>query len=101
MVFDKPITIEKLNSDTDEYEKEFQLHAKVNKTSAKNFSENGAERTGMSLTFEVRYFLALEQIFGNFQNFRIIYRNKVFYINDYDDYMESHKTVKLTGVANG
>lgn len=53
MVFDKPITIEKLNSDTDEYEKEFQLHAKVNKTSAKNFSENGAERTGMSLTFAI------------------------------------------------
>ena len=101
MVFNKPIFIEKLDEKTGDYKLEWKLHACVNKTGGKNYSDSGAERTGLSLTFEVRYFNAISDIFANFQNYRIVYNRMIFYITDYDDYRENHHTVRLTGDCNG
>lgn len=99
-VYDKPVVIQKL-SDNGEWVKQWRLLASVNKTGGGEVHESGARRSSHSLTFDVRYFSALFDIFLNTQDFRIIYRDAVFYIDDYDDYMEKHINVRLTGVCNG
>ena len=99
MIFDKPITIEKLNLDTDEWSTLFKLHAHVNKTGGNEFQGSGAQRSKATRTFQVRYFKSLEEICLNTQLYRIIYREHAYNVVDYDDYMEQHKTVKLIGEA--
>lgn len=101
MVFDKQIILQKYNDDSDDFEDWKTLHAKVNKTKGNSYSASGSERSSAPITFEVRYISDLFEIFMNLQSFRIKYRNVIFHIRDYDDYMEQHRTVKLEGVANG
>ncbi len=97
MVYDKPIIIEKINKqeDWDFYAK---AHARINKTKGSERSDAGAQRFQATLTFEARYSKQLEQIRSNTQIYRLKYRNETYNIIDYDDYMENHQTIKLTGV---
>ena len=83
-VYDKPIVIKKM-SDTGEWETWKHLLAFVNKT----------KDSTSSLTFEVRYTRNLKAIFSYMEEFIIVYRGDVYLIEDYDDYMESHLTVKF------
>ena len=99
MVFDKPITLEKMNETTEKWAISANLHARVNKTGSSEYLDAGAERSRNTLTFEVRYLKNLENIRFNTQLYRIIYRGKRFNIVDYDDFNEEHKTIKLVGVS--
>ena len=99
-VYDKPVVIQKL-SDNGEWVKQWRLLASVNKTGGGEVHESGARRSSHSLTFDVRYFSALFDIFLNTQNYRIIYRGAVFNIEDYDDFMEKHISVRLEGECSG
>lgn len=99
MVFDKPITIQQVSEATEQWEDLYKLHARVNKTGGSEYLGGGANRSKSTRTFEVRYFKDLEQIDMDRGSFRIIYRQNVYNIVDYDDYMEQHQTVKLVGEA--
>ena len=98
--FDKPITIQKIDEVTELWQDAYVVHASINKTKTDSqYLADGATRTQKNLTFEVRYFKALEAVGLNFQGYRIMYNNTPFSIEDYDDYMQQHKTVKLVGVS--
>ena len=99
-VFDKPITIQRLNAKEKRWEDAWKLHAFINKAKTDNeYLSAGAVQAKRNLTFEVRYFAALEDISFNLQTYRILYRGIPFNITDFDDFMMNHKTVKLLGVS--
>lgn len=97
MVFDKPITLQTQDPNTEEWVDHLHLHARVNKTRGDMAFSAGSDQYRASLTFEVRYTRALEELAYNVQPFRIVYRGRKFRVTDYDDYMEQHRTVKLVG----
>lgn len=97
-----PITIQKQNPETERWEDFLHLHAlKVNKSGGGESHSAGAGQFHYGLTFELRYSKALESVIYSPQTHRIMYRGHAFNITDYDDFMESHKTVRLTGEAYG
>lgn len=97
MVFDKRIIIETLDESPEQWKPRYSLHAHINKSSGSERFGAGASRTAMTKKFEVRYFKDLTEIEFNTQIFRIVYKNQIYNIVDYDDYMENHQTVRLTG----
>ena len=98
-VFDQPITIQKLDKSTEEWSDRFDLHARINKTKSDNeYLSAGSVQGKKYLTFELRYFSVLEDISYNTQLYRVMYRGRPFNIVDYDDFMQRHITVKLSGV---
>lgn len=99
MRFDKPITIEKLDQKTEKWSNFANLHARINKTGSSEYLNAGASRSQINLTFEVRYAKILENIRLNTQLYRVIYRGQPYNVVDYDDYQESHRTIKLLGVS--
>lgn len=103
MIYDKPITIQYQDPDldTEEWVDRWKLHARVNKTGGGQALNAGADQYRATLTFEVRYFKALEELRFNPQPFRVVYRGHNFKLVDYDDFMEQHRTVKLVGEAYG
>lgn len=99
-VFDRPVTIQKLNVKTKRWEDLYSVHASINKAKSDNeFLSAGAIQAKRNLTFEVRYFASLEDISLNLQVYRILYRDVPYNITDYDDFMLKHNTVKLLGVS--
>lgn len=97
MTFDKPITIQVQDPDTELWTDKLKLHAHVNKTGGGARSNAGADQYQARLTFSVRYAKTLEQIAYNTQPYRVIYRGRTFKVVDYDDFMEEHSVVKLVG----
>lgn len=99
-IYDKPITIQKINEATETWEDVFKVHASINKAkSDSEYLNAGAVRATKSLTFEVRYFAILEDISLNLQSYRVLYQGVPYNLVDYDDYMLLHKSVKLLGVS--
>lgn len=101
MIYDKPITIQLQDPTSEGWADKWKLHARVNKTGGGQALTAGADQYRATLTFEVRYFKALEELRYNPQPFRVVYRGHSFKLVDYDDYMEEHQTVKLVGEAYG
>lgn len=98
--FNFPITIQKINEKSEDWEDVFKLHASINKSKADNeYLNAGAVQNKKNLTFEVRYFKALEVIDLDKQLYRVVYNGIPFNIVDYDDFKLQHKTVKLLGVS--
>lgn len=98
-VYDKPITIQRIN-ESEDWEDVYKVHAFINKAKSDNeFLNAGAIQAKRSLTFEVRYFAALEDVSFNLQSYRILYKGRPFDIKDFDDFMLKHETVKLLGVS--
>lgn len=99
-VYDRPITIQKIDKVTEDWSDVYEVHASINKTKADHeYLNSGAIQAKKSLTFEVRYFAALEDISLNLQSYRVIYQGIPYDLEDYDDYKLQHKTVKLLGVS--
>lgn len=97
-----PLTIQRLDPDTEEWTDRLKLHAlQVNKTGGGENFAAGAEQFHPRLTFELRWCKALEDVVYNPQEHRILYRGRPYNIQDYDDFMEQHRTVRLVGVAYG
>ena len=101
MVYDKPITIQKINEDTEVWEDLYHLHARVNKSNGSEYLNAGANRSKSNRVFELHYFKDLEDIDDNRGLYRLVYRGKLYNITDYDDYLEQHRTIKLLGVSYG
>jgi SPP1 family predicted phage head-tail adaptor len=99
-LFDRPITIQKINEVTEKWEDVFKVHASINKAKSDDeYLSAGATQGKRNLTFEVRFFKALEEISYNTQLYRVLYQGVPFNIKDYDDFMLQHKTVKILGVS--
>lgn len=97
-----PFIIQVQDPDTEEWTDHLLLHAlKVNKTGGGESSSAGAEQFHLRLTFEVRWCKVLENVIHSPQVHRIVYRGQTYNLQDYDDYMEQHRTVRLVGVAYG
>ena len=98
--YDRPIVIQKIDESTEDWIDLHSIHASINKAKSDNeYLDSGGVRGKRFLTFEVRYFKELEDISYNTQLYRIVYQGIPFDIQDYDDYMLTHKTVKLLGVS--
>ena len=99
-LFDRPISIQRINETTATWEDVYKVHASINKAKSDDqYLGAGSTRTKKNLTFEVRYFADLEDISLNLQAYRIVYQGIPYSIEDYDDYMLKHKTVKILGVS--
>lgn len=99
-MYDKPITIQIIDELTEKWTDLYKVHAKINKTRTySEYMSAGAIQSKATLTFEIRYFKALDDIRLNTQSYRVVYENAPYNIEDYDDFMESHKTVKLLGTS--
>ena len=97
-----PFTIQIQDENTGEWTDKWHLHAlQVNKTGGGQAYNAAADQYKTRLTFEVRYFAALEEMRYSPQLFQILYRGHTFKLVDWDDYMERHLTVKLVGEAYG
>ena len=101
-VYDRPIVIQKINEDTEQWDDVYKVHARINKSKNDNeYLSAGAIVAKENLVFEVRYFAEIEDIRGHLQHYRIVYRDVTYNIEDFDDYMLQHKTVKLLGASYG
>lgn len=99
-LFDRPISIQRINESTEAWEDVFKVHARINKARSDNeYLSAGAIQAKKSLIFEVRYFADIEDISLNLQSYRIVYLGVPYNIEDYDDFMLTHKTVKLSAVS--
>lgn len=99
-VFDRPVTIQKLDNKSKRWEDLYKVHASINKAKSDNeYLNAGAIQAKRNLAFEVRYFAGLEDISLNLQVYRILYRDVPYNIVDFDDFMLRHNTVKLLGVS--
>ncbi len=99
-VFDKPIEIQVIDEELETWVTKYNIHAYINKAQSNNeYLNAGAIQSKRALTFEIRYFKALEDIALNTQYYRILFDNIPYNIEDYDDYLLQHKSVKLLGVS--
>lgn len=99
-LFDRPITIQKINEMTEDWEDVYNVHASINKAKANNeYLNAGAIQGKVSLVFEVRFFKNIDLIANDTQHYRIAYNGSFYDIIDYDDFNLSHKSVKLLGVS--
>jgi SPP1 family predicted phage head-tail adaptor len=98
--FDKPIEIQTIDEMSETWTTKYELHARINKAKANSeYLNAGAIQSKRALTFEIRYFKALEDIALNTQSYRVLFDDTTYNIEDYDDYMLEHKTIKLLGVS--
>lgn len=101
MVFDKPVTLQRRNSRTEKWEDAGMLHASINHKTGKEKMTGGGTYQLNAKTFKVRWSPLISEIDGDTQSFRLIYRGKAYDITDYDDFMEQHRAVTLTGEYSG
>lgn len=97
--FDKPITIQVQDPNTEEWTDALHLHAEVNKNTISSGAKftGGADQYLIRYTFTFRYCEALTRVAFNIQPFRIVYRGRHFKVTDYDDYKEQHNLIRLAG----
>ncbi len=97
-VFTRPAMLQRMNTRSERYEDWLPIHVAANKTkNGSEFLQAGAVQSKRQLTFEVRYFAALEAISYNTQLYRIVFNGVSYNITAYDDYKLQHRTVKLLG----
>lgn len=97
MRYDKLITLQQQDEQTEQWSDVQRLHARVNKAGGGSEFDAGADQYNLTLTFELRHSKTLEAIRYNPQAYRVLYRGHTFKISDYDDYMEQHRTIRLVG----
>ena len=97
-----PLTIQQMDPDTEGWTDLLRLHAlQVNKTGGGETHNAGAEQYHPRLTFVLRWSSVLEDVVYAPQIHRIVYKGRAYNIEDYDDFMEQHRTIRLVGVAYG
>lgn len=100
-VYDKPVQLQRQDADTEEWIDvlPLPLHASVNKATNKQDVDFGADADQFHarMVFEFRYTTLLETTRYSPQIYRLVYRGHTYRIVDYDDYMEQHREVRITG----
>lgn len=95
--YNRMITVQKQVNDqwTDFY----RCHAAINKTSGSERLDSGIIQSQNTLDFDVRYCAKIAEIYTQTQYFRILYNGVPYKITSYDDYLEAHRNIRLTGVS--
>lgn len=101
MTYNLPIMLIRYNESSGEWEDSALLHARINKTGGSEYWGSGAYQSKATLTFEVRYSPKVASIFLNTQLYRIRYNGHEYDVEDADDYLQQHRTLKIMGVARG
>ena len=97
-----PILIQHLNKDTRMWHDVATVHAPVNKASnGSHYLSSASQQSDSNKVFKIRYAKQLSDIEYAMQHYRIIYKNTVFKIEDYDDFQEKHINIELLGVSTG
>ena len=97
-----PVTVQRQDPDTEAWSDLLHLHAtKVNRAGGGESFNAGREQYHPRMTFDFRWCKALEALRWAPDSYRLVYQGHFFNITDYDDYMEQHLTVRLTGEAYG
>lgn len=97
-----PVTIQKMDPETEEWSDLLKLHAiQVNRAGGGEAFSTGREQFRLRLTFDFRWSKALESLRWDIANHRLVYQDHTFNVEDYDDYMEQHRKIRLTGEAYG
>lgn len=99
MTYGKPIVIQELDQEANQWNDILHGHAAVNKQSGSEYLSSGADQSKQTMVFTLRYNSIVKGIRLNTQMYRIIYDGDLYDVQDYDDYLERHQTVKLLGVA--
>ena len=95
-----PITLQRIDPETEQWINMLHLHAiQVNRAGGGESFSAGREQFHPRMTFDLRYTQYLEALRWNLAEYRLLYHGMAFNITDYDDYMEQHLTVRLTGEA--
>ncbi len=100
MRMDKLIQIQVRDEETESWKPFKKTLASINSSRSEESYGKGAEQMVNTLVFTVRYLPYLEALRTD-GTYRIVYKNVVYNIIGYDDFFESHQTVKLTGVSYG
>ncbi|MDD2954351.1 MAG: head-tail adaptor protein [Parabacteroides sp.] len=90
-----------MNETTEVWEQFEKVHATVNKSGGSAYLGSGAEQSSASKTFTFRYHEKFSVIQFNKQLYRIIYGGYVYNVEDYDDYLEKHLSIRILGVSKG
>lgn len=98
MAMNKPIKIQKLDLETEEWKDYYKCYAEVNKSSGREYFNAKSNITENTYNFKVRYLSQLENTIFNNNQYRIIYKNNIFKIINVDDKQE--KRLKITFVAD-
>lgn len=98
MAMNKQIKIQKMNVETEEWKDYYLCFAEVNKASGNEYFNAKTEITKNTYNFKVRYIRKLEDIIFNTNQYRIIYKNKIFNIINVDD--KEEQRIKLTFVGD-
>ena len=101
MTYNLPIMLVCFNESSGAWEDVALLHARINKTGGSEYWSSGAYQSKAMLTFEVRYSPKVASIFLNTQLYRIRYNGAEYDVDDVDDYLQQHRTLKISGVARG
>lgn len=97
-----PVTVQKMDPNTEEWSELLHLHAtQVNRAGGGEAFSTGREQFRLRLAFDFRWSKALEALRWDIAHHRLVYQGHTFNIQDYDDYMEQHLTVRLVGEAYG
>lgn len=96
-----PVIVQKMD-EAEAWTDYLRLHAlKVNKSGGSEGFAAGRETYHPRLTFDFAWCKKLEELRYDTQHHRLFYQGHAYNITDYDDYMENHLTVRLTGEAYG
>lgn len=97
-----PVTVQRMDTVTEEWQDLLHLHAlQVNRAGGAETYNAGKEQYHPRMVFDLRWCEALEAVRWHTETHRLVYKGHPFNITDYDDYMEQHITVRLTGEAYG
>lgn len=97
MAMNKKIQFQKLNIETEKWIEFYSCYAEVNKASGREFFNAKTNITQSTFNFKVRYIRQLEDIIFNTNEYRIIYKDRIFNIVNVDDKQE--KRLKITFVG--
>ncbi len=101
VVYDRPITIQRVDEGTERWSDYARLHARVNKSQGSEYTEASATRSVQALSFRVRWDPRMKAIERNTQSFRVVYDGCLYNIRDTDDYMQRHREFEMEAVSYG
>ena len=96
-----PILIQKLNVDTEIWEDYYPTHAKINKTTGKEYFAASTIITSSTYHFEVRYCEKIGEILFDTEIYSIVYKGRRFNIKNIDRKQERHTKVIFIGDCSG
>ena len=98
MAMNKKIKIQKLNEETEKWTDYYICYAEINKASGREYFNARTNITENTFNFKVRYINKLSECIYNTNQYRIVYKDKIFDVINIDDKQEKH--LSLTFVAN-